>query len=101
MPVAGDNKRQHPRLHVDPVAWIEWIDGNGAQRKVQARCLDVSAGGLGLKGPVKIAAGTVVTVGLPARNWRCRAEVRHCDRAESAYRIGVKFINEPTPEQWS
>ncbi len=86
------NRRAYERMPVDSVAWISWKDADGVSRKVRGRCLDVSRGGMRLQAPVSVPAGSLITIGVPSKEWETSAEVRHCAPVGRMFQLGAKFV---------
>jgi PilZ domain-containing protein len=84
------------RLHsrrpmVSPVR-VSWRDSVGARERDNARCRDISAGGLGVELPDRLKVHTRVHFRvLDSTRLAGTGEVRHCTPIGSRYLIGVRF----------
>ena len=84
------------RLHarrplVSPVR-VSWRDNVGARERDNARCRDISVGGLGVELPDRLKIHTRVHFRvLDSARLAGTGEVRHCTPFGSKYLIGVRF----------
>jgi len=85
--------RRHVRLRYDGVLRVSWKDPRGLIKKVQARCVDLSAEGACLETDTPIPPRTSIILESPRHGNLGAASVRHCVRDALKYTIGVEFTS--------
>jgi hypothetical protein len=84
-------RRQMARFSLDESVTVSWVDPSGAQHREQARCLDVSEGGLRLELLKKIEAGSYVNVKAEKYKLNASAKVRNAVAKGLRYHVGLEF----------
>jgi hypothetical protein len=91
--------RRHARYPYDGVLQVSWKDSRGLIKKVQARCVDLSAEGACLETDTPIPTRTSITLHSARHGSLGTASVRHCVRDALKYSIGVEFTSALTLAQ--
>jgi hypothetical protein len=85
--------RRHARYPYNGVLQVSWKDPRGLIKKVQAKCVDLSAEGACLETNTPIPARTSITLHSARHGSLGTASVRHCVRDALKYTIGVEFTS--------
>jgi hypothetical protein len=83
--------RRDERLSISGSVRLVWQDGNGLEKFVRGRCLDVSQSGLRMELPEPIPVRTYVTVKADQVGLAAFAAVRHCAPSRGKHIVGLEF----------
>jgi hypothetical protein len=86
--------RRHQRsLYTGPVR-VSWEESGGLIKYTEAKCLDVSEGGLRMEARVLIPRNTSVTLRVERINLAGSASVKHVARRGSKFVLGLRLSSE-------
>lgn len=85
------NLRRHARDPIEGWLRILWEDANGCEHVSQARIVDISPHGIGLRCDQAIPLRSPISCNDEKLGIRGRGTVRHCTYAKGKYQIGVEF----------
>jgi hypothetical protein len=89
--VPNNDNRRHQRIpYLGPIR-ISWEDAQGMQRYTQARCLDVSEGGVRIEVPVSIPIRTRISLRAERIGLAGSATVKHVARQGTKYILGLSL----------
>ena len=89
-----NEKRRAPRQLFDCALEISWEDGNGHNRTMAARAIDVCTSGIRVESGEAIALQTNVYVRADRYGLTGGTLVRHCGRRGSKFLLGLEFNGE-------
>jgi hypothetical protein len=90
----GAEQRRSRRISTNDSAVAKILEA-GSESLMDARVLDVSAGGVCLQVPQAVRPGTAIQVNLG--NTLVKGEVRYCIEADGSFRLGVQIEDVLTP----
>jgi PilZ domain len=85
------NLRRHARDPIDGSLRILWEDADGHERVSQAKIVDISPHGIGLRSDLAIPLRSPISCNDEKLGIRGRGTVRHCTYVRGKYQIGVEF----------
>jgi PilZ domain len=85
--------RRHVRSTNSAPVRIGWQDGQGMDKFINTRTVDISESGMRIEAPVPIENRTYVTLQCSALGLRGTASVRSCTRKGMQYVVGLEFSN--------
>ena len=71
--------------------------GNGRERSVAGRGVEMSAGGAMIEAACPVEPGTLAWIDFESPRLTAIAHARHCSRSGLSYRIGFQFSAPPMP----
>jgi len=84
------DERQDPRIHYLGVVFLSWMEAPG-KNYVMGRCLDISAGGVGVELVRRIPTHTEVRVRTGWLDLDCAATVRHIADRGGVFHVGLQW----------
>jgi hypothetical protein len=87
------NLRRHVRDIIDGSLRILWEDADGREHVSQAKIVNVSPSGIGLRSDQAIPLRSPISCNDEKTGIRGRGTVRHCTYVKGKYQIGVEFSN--------
>ena len=88
---ADQRGREHSRISVSSIAWVEVADPLRKDYRIAGRCLDVSKGGVCVRVPQTLEIGALVRIGVPSERIQAQAEVRNCTEIDGQFEVGLRF----------
>lgn len=85
-----DARRHHRMPYIGPVV-ISWQDANGETKYAQAKCLDISEGGLRIETPGSVSVRTYLSLRADRIKLAGSATVKHVVRNGSKYTLGLEL----------
>jgi hypothetical protein len=85
------NLRRHARELIAGSLRILWEDADGREHVSQAKIVDISPYGIGLRSDQAIPLRSPITCNDEKLGIRGRGTVRHCTYVKGKYQIGVEF----------
>ena len=83
--------RRHPRSVVAAPVQLSWTDGNGHERLVTARVVDISENGMRVESPEALVPGVYVNFRAERLHLLGSASVRSCKKQGTKYLAGLEF----------
>jgi hypothetical protein len=84
-------RRSAERKPIGTIAEIWWTDQSGTRLMMQAVCVDVSSGGLGVISSTPPPPGRPLSIKMQSRDGIKVTSVMHCQQLDNAYLTGMKF----------
>ena len=91
MPFAKRNLRRNVRDAIDGSLRILWEDAAGREQVSQAKIVNISPRGIGLRCDQAIPLRSPISCNDEKLGIRGRGTVRHCTFVKGKYQIGVEF----------
>lgn len=85
------NLRLHARDEIDGSLRILWEDADGRERVSQAKIVNISPRGIGLRCDQAIPLRSPISCNDEKLGIRGRGTVRHCTFVKGKYQVGVEF----------
>jgi hypothetical protein len=95
--VVGHDQRRSPRFRHFGAIFLSWMGPRG-KNYVMGRCVDISAGGLGVEIASRLSLNTEVTVRAEWANLNGAATVRHIANRGGVFHLGLELKNPFPPE---
>ncbi len=85
------NLRRHVRDTIEGSFQFLWEDADGREHVSQAKIVDISPNGIGLRSDQAIPPRSPISCNHEKLGIRGRGTVRHCTYSKGKYLIGVEF----------